>query len=234
MIDRPLRIVTWNVHMGVGRDGRRDLQRIARKINRFDADILALQEVENLAVDHPEGNELEVLARATGLRAEAGPTMLRPDGEYGNAVLTRWPVRRVRRHDISVAGREPRGVLELEVEIAGSLLRVLATHLGLRRRERQHQLQQLCGLVDADANLPLALLGDLNIWNRFSSVLRPLQQRFPSAPLPRTFPSGWPLFPLDRIFLRGVDAPRVWTFDDRLIRAASDHLPLAAEVHLPE
>lgn len=234
MTERRMRVVTWNIHMGVGRDGRRDLGRVTGEINRFEADILALQEVENLRLG-PDGgsSELEQLSRATGLPAYAGPTLLRPDGDYGNAVLTSWPVRRIQRHDISVTGCEPRGVLELELELDGARLRVLATHLGLRRHERRRQLAQLAGLIDPADTRPLVLLGDLNLWNRYSLTLRPLQESFLATPRPPTFPSRWPCLPLDRILLRGVAKPRVWTFNDRTARAASDHLPLAAEFLLP-
>ena len=232
MAERTLRLVSWNIHGGVGRDGRRDLERIGRILNGFGADCLALQEVENLRIGAIGQTELSLLAEMAGLSSVAGPTLLRPDGDYGNAVLTRWPVQRVVRHDISVAGREPRGVLQLQLAIDGQPLEILATHLGLDRRERHWQLAKLRSLSEGGGDA-LALLGDLNVWQPGNRALRDLRSVFlPLASL-ATFPSGWPVLALDRILLKGVKQPRLRTLRDAEVRHASDHLPLIAEFQLP-
>ena len=44
---RPIRVMTWNIHAGVGPDGRLDLDRVAAVIRRCDPDIVALQEVSS-------------------------------------------------------------------------------------------------------------------------------------------------------------------------------------------
>ena len=51
---------------------------------------------------------LQELALKPGYAALAGPTLLRADGHYGNAVLTRLPVLDAATVDLSVPGREPR------------------------------------------------------------------------------------------------------------------------------
>ena len=68
------------------------------------------------------------------MRAVPGPTILRGDGHYGNALLTSRPVGDIRRLDLSVPGREPRGALDVTIAVRrGKTVRVVVTHLGLIR-----------------------------------------------------------------------------------------------------
>lgn len=53
MRDRTLRVVTWNIHGGVGPDRRRNLDRLTAVIARHAPDILALREVDSRARESP-------------------------------------------------------------------------------------------------------------------------------------------------------------------------------------
>src|SRR6056297_2005174 len=97
---RRLRVATYNIHAGAGRDRRLDLERVRDVIHELEADVIALQEVHGMAV-------LDLLAAATGYRTIAGPTLLRHGENYGNAVLTSLPVERVERIDLTVGRHEP-------------------------------------------------------------------------------------------------------------------------------
>src|SRR5690606_7371943 len=110
-------VATYNIHRCVGTDGRLDESRVERVLRELDADIIALQEVETVA----DGG-LDLLARFahdTGMTAIAGSTMSRAEADYGNALLSRLPVRGSERHDISVARHEPRGAIDAVLEVAG-------------------------------------------------------------------------------------------------------------------
>ena len=138
---RELRIATYNLHGAVGIDGRFAPERIGEVLAEIDADIFALQEV-------PLGGSrshdvLDVLRRMTNLHAVEGPTLDTPERRYGNAVLTRYPVRAVRTLDLSFRSREPRGALDADIECGGELWRVVATHLGLASSERRAQVEQV-------------------------------------------------------------------------------------------
>ena len=100
-------VATYNVHRCVGRDGRFDPERTLAVLRELDADAIALQELQW----QPAGalHLLEELALKLGYVALAGPTLLRGDGHYGNAVLTRLAVHEADSVDLSVRGREPRG-----------------------------------------------------------------------------------------------------------------------------
>ncbi len=230
MAERPrLRVATWNIHMGRGNDGHRDLERVARVIRSLEVDCIGLQEVDNRHA--AEADDLSRLAAATEMQAVAGPTMVRPGGDYGNALLSRWPVTRVARHDLSVDGREPRGLLHAAVDWRGSSVEVAVTHLGLRPFERRRQVVRLLELLPGDRTRPLLLLGDFNEWLLWGRPLRWLHRRFGRAPAPATFPARWPLIRLDRILAAGpLRLLRVRAVGTQLTRAASDHLPVVADI----
>lgn len=223
-----MRLATWNIHMGIGRDGRRDLERTAQVIRDMAPDLVGLQEVDNRT--DKAGDDLARLRLLTSMTVIAGPTMLHPDGDYGNALLTRLPVLDIERHDLSVAGREPRGLLIVHVAVGDTRLQVAVTHLGLRPGERRRQVRRLIDHLSPEERRPLILMGDFNEWLFLGRPLRWLRRHFGPIGSPPTFPAGWPILCLDHILAHPADrlgAPRV--FATPLSRAASDHLPLQAE-----
>ncbi len=225
-----LRIATYNIHAGIGRDGCFDAQRIAEVINELRAEVVALHEVESHGGDL---GALGVLAAETGLRALAGPTMLRGEATYGNALLTCCDFSGIERIDLSVPRREPRGALDVQLQCRGKPLRVVATHLGLSRAERGRQVRLLMDRLDPADTMPTVLMGDMNEWILWSKPLRQLHQRFGRTVAPATFPAAFPLFALDRLWVRpGSRLVRLYRHVTPLSRIASDHLPLIAEIDL--
>lgn len=224
----PLTVATYNIHGAVGVDGRFAPDRIAAVLQEIGADVIALQEVPlggNGAVD-----VLALLREATGLHAVEGPTEDSARRRYGNAVLSRYPIAATRAIDLSFGGREARGALDADLDCHGHALRVVATHLGLRPAERREQIRRLLQAFDTDG-MPVLLLGDVNEWFVWGRPLRRLVSHFKAAPAPCTFPSRWPVFALDRIWIR----PRqrllhVEVHKSPLARIASDHLPLIAHI----
>jgi endonuclease/exonuclease/phosphatase family metal-dependent hydrolase len=223
---RDVVVATYNVHRAVGRDGACDPARVASVLAEIGADVVALQEVERGAA----GRDLVGHVRERlGLEAVSGTTMLRRDAEYGNVLLSRFPVLAVDRHDLSVPRLEPRGALDVVLDCGRWRLRVLATHLGLLPYERRHQVRRLLASLDARAELPMVLMGDLNEWFLWGRPLRWLHVQFRRTPAPPTFPARFPLFALDRLWVRPrAMLVRLAVHATPLARIASDHLPLVA------
>ncbi|WP_231957835.1 endonuclease/exonuclease/phosphatase family protein [Paraburkholderia tropica] len=226
--ERELRIATYNVHGAVGIDGQFVPERIGEVLYEIDADIFALQEVPLGGANSPD--VLATLQRMTGLNAVAGPTLDTHQRRYGNAVLTRYPVREVRSLDLSFGSREPRGALDADIDCNGELWRVVATHLGLASSERRAQVEQVLQCFDTPT-LPVILLGDLNEWFVYGRTLRRLVTHFHRAPALRTFPTRYPVFSLDRIWVHpGERLMRVEVHRTPLAKVASDHYPLIAHI----
>jgi endonuclease/exonuclease/phosphatase family metal-dependent hydrolase len=228
-------VATWNVHGFVGASGRRETERIAETLRRLDADVIALQEVDA----GPQAEDtFETLGPELGFGAIAGPTLERSDGRYGNLLLTRHPVRRADQIDLSQPGAEPRGAIDVSLVVEGATVRVLATHLGLTRRERARQARRLADALDADADahpVLTLLLGDLNEWRRplTRTGLGPLARRFARRSRHRTFPARAPLLALDRVLVSPRAARmRTRVASDPATRVLSDHLLLHARIAL--
>ena len=224
-------VATYNVHRCIGQDGRHDAARVAAVLREIDADVYGLQEVD--AHPHAEGglDQVEYLAAATGLRGVAGPVLRLHLTHFGNALLTRRPVRAVRPIDLTVGRREPRGALAVDLDVDGVPWRIVVTHFGLRGAERRRQVVRL--LAALEEPFPLAstiVLGDLNEWLAPARTLRRLRRGF-AGPKVRSFPARLPFFALDRVLVRPPGALQtVRAHYSPLARVASDHLPVVGVI----
>ncbi len=216
-----LRIASYNVHGCVGTDGRKDAARVAGVIAELDCDTVGLQEVDY---------RLDYIAGRVDMQPIPGLTLLRHDGPFGNALLTRRKVLDVRRLELGYGRREPRNALDVDLDVCGQKLRVIVTHLGLFAPERRWQVRKLIELV-RETQERLVVLGDINEWFPFSRPLRWFNRLLGRSVVERSFPSRWPLLALDRVWVRPRPAlVALKAHRSALAAAASDHLPVKAIV----
>ncbi len=228
---RTLTIASYNVHRCIGRDGRCDPLRVARVIAELDADVVALQEVDFRYHVRQGVDQLRVLAEATGYESVWGPVLYGARGQYGNGLLTRQQVVEVRGIDLSVPRYQKRGALDVDLEVHGKQIRVIAAHLGLGLNEREIQVRRLLGELDGVEEHPMILLGDFNEWRPPSAPLRRLHRRFGRTPGVPSFPSRFPVLALDRIWVQPRRAlVAVDVHNTSRARRASDHLPIRAVI----
>ena len=220
------RIVSYNVHRCVGLDRACRPERIAELVRSLDADVVVLQEIETTRHAPDQPSQLEALCAETEYAAIAGGLLPARRG-FGNAILTRGIVIGVDRLDLTVARREPRGALAVDIQQGDSQLRVVGTHLGLRPAERLVQMAKLLAWLPTEGSL--LLLGDFNDWRRRGPIVQRLDALFGIVPGVRTFPSWRPIFALDRIWSRPRElVTEIRPVSSRATRIASDHLPIVA------
>ncbi len=233
---RSLLFASYNVHKCVGTDRRFDPDRVAAVIGEIGADVIALQEADRRFGDRAALLDLAAIERATGLVPVPVENSHSGSGWHGNLVLVRRGLLR-HLHQVVLPGLEPRGALvaDLDFEADGASVRVVAAHLGLLRQSRRLQVARLMAHAAENTQRPTILMGDLNEWRRgkrssltgFAPHFGPLEASAPS------FPSYFPVLPLDRIIARpNRILERVVAHDSPLARRASDHLPIKAMVRL--
>ncbi len=172
-----IEILSWNIQVGLGVDGRHDLARIAREIAAMgDPDVICLQEVCRFmpSLDGAGADQVAELGRLfPGHEPVFGPAFeSRREGggpyrQLGNLIFSRLPVLSVLRHTLprpAAAGIKhmPRQAVEICVSVGSTPLRVITTHLEYHSpAQRRAQVERLCALQrEALENLaapPLAL-----------------------------------------------------------------------------
>jgi endonuclease/exonuclease/phosphatase family metal-dependent hydrolase len=220
--------MTWNIHGAVGRNARFDVARVVDLIQRWDPDVVALQEVDSRGRHANEGDAFAILQRKLGQYGIGAKAISTADGDYGQMLISRWPIAASAVHDISFPEREPRRAIAADVKIDGGLLRLVATHLGLSVRERRSQATTLLELA-GEGKGTTVVVGDFNDWFWPGSVRAALSGAIPGYTRYRTFPAVWPLLRLDRIYCRPQEA-LVRSYVDRQARHISDHLPVIGDV----
>jgi endonuclease/exonuclease/phosphatase family metal-dependent hydrolase len=223
-----LRVMTWNIHGGIGPDGRFSLERITETVARHDPDVLALQEVDSRRLVAGARSPFELLREAVGDHGIEAKSISTVDGDYGQMLVSRCPFVATEVHDITHADREPRRAIETEVRCGTGKLRVVATHFGLKLAERRTQAKRLVEVARRH-DTATVMLGDFNDWFWPGSLRDALKHELPGRTRHATFPSWCPVFRLDRIFCW---PPQILkrSFVDRSAKRASDHLPVIADI----
>ena len=245
-----IRVITYNIHRAIGLDRRFRPERIVQVLEHYQADLVLLQEVD---VGAPRSGELDLageLAEATGYPYRAvGHNVTLRKGRYGNATLSRFPIRRERNIDLTIEGKKRRGCQHTTVELVGGAsgrrLEIFNLHLGLAAWEREQQVGRLVHsseFTDLTWGDLCLVAGDFNDWRSrlriaFCEVLDFVcvtdRDSTGAVRSLNTYPSPSPQGSLDKIFVRGpLRAESVQTCRLRVSRVASDHLPVIADLTL--
>src|SRR5215218_7103460 len=160
---KTLRVMTYNIHVGVGMDKKLDLQRIADVINKEKPDLVGLQEVDR-GVKRTEGkDEIAELAAMTNMDFAFAPNLDYQGGKYGVAILSRLPIRNtVHLMFENKREAERRGMLKVEVDVGGRKVNFVTTHLDYQFEDgRLFETEQLLKSLESVRG-PLIVVADLN------------------------------------------------------------------------
>ena len=234
---RTVRIATYNIHRSVGLDGRTRPDRIAAVIAELGADVVALQDV--IGAGPNGGGHAEEIGAAAGMGWVMAATRHLRGHLFGNAVLSRFPIRHHTQHDLSWRTCEARCVQRVDLDVDGATLHFYNVHLGTAYLERRFQAQRLAAIVsDRRVGGPKVVLGDFNEWLKGLTTSL-LSERLNAIDLRthlrrrRTYPGFFPILHLDHIYYQGeVHVTRLELPRTRKTLIASDHLPLVAELQV--
>ncbi len=220
---RTLRVLTYNIHHGEGMDEVFDYDRLAGVIRALAPDIVALQEVDRGTERASGVDQAALLGRLCRMRHAFGQAMPHEGGQYGEAVLSRFPIEEAVIHPLPYqVEHEPRAALEVVVRPEGiGPVAFVATHLCHQNNEiRLQQTRRLSQLFPAREGHPVILAGDLNA-------------RPGSDPMQVLLEAGWldvvaPRSVIDYVLVRAADS---WRVKEVIIvdePVASDHDPVLA------
>jgi endonuclease/exonuclease/phosphatase family metal-dependent hydrolase len=236
----PIHVLTYNIHAGKDAQQADNLARIAALIDSAAADIVLLQEVDRRTQRAGGVDHFGELRRLTGMYGFFGKSLDFQGGEYGIAVLSRWPTDSVQAFVLKIDGPpegspvyEPRSALHVRVHTPAGRLDVVNTHLdarasgAFRRQELVAILAHMKQTVPPGA--PLLFGGDLNArpaTDDVTAVAFALSDAFATCGTGagETFPAHAPDRRIDYIFFRSARCRTARVIETQ----ASDHRPMLA------
>ena len=235
-----MRILTFNIHHGKGLDRNLNLNRIKEVIRLSQADIIGLNEVDQAFSRRSQFvDQAKWLANGLEMNYIFGPTISIPKAhsaavrQYGNALLTRFPIVSSRNHKFDFLPRyvEDRGLLEVDVQVKNTMLTCFVTHLSFAPLQHVKQTAFIIEKVKKKS-FPTIVMGDWNMkpssasWRLLNTFLNDVND---GQGRNHTFPSNRPFMKLDYIFvskkLKVIRAEAL-----KIDVLASDHLPYLAEI----
>jgi len=159
-----LRVLTYNIHHGEGMDGVVDLQRIANVMQALQPDIIALQEVDRHVPRSDGMDQTAELAGLMGMTGVFGKAIDLLDGEYGVAILTRFPVLSEQKTYLpNIEHGEQRALLTVKLDLGNDLPPLTFSAAHLEWNPKQIQAAQAAAIVELHCkDTPYILAGDLN------------------------------------------------------------------------
>jgi len=231
-----LRVVTYNMRHALGTDNQVDLTRVGQVLQRLTPDIVALQEVDRRATRSGGVDQAAVLGQQLGLHHAFGSFMDFQGGQYGMAILSRYPILKSTALKLP-EGNEPRVALTAEIQLPdGREILVVNVHFDWVRDDRFRWAQAEAVKLHLETwPTPFILLGDFNDLPE-SRTLKMLGQGLQEAVKPAndrfTFSSINPEIEIDYLFAGPANR---WTIDGVEViqeRTASDHRPVIANLKL--
>ena len=235
---RSIRVMTYNIHVGVGMDKKLDLQRIADVINKERPDLVGLQEVDRGVERTQRKDEIVELAAMTKMEYAFAHNLDYQGGQYGVAILSRFKINSID-HRMYQNRRETerRGMIRAEVRIDGKLVHFVTTHLDYQFVDgRLFEAEQMLDFL-RDIKGPLIVVGDFND-EPSGSTYKLMMNQFDDAWVnSRQKATGWsypadkPIKRIDYVLIRKtarLKAKKSWVVET----LASDHIPVVVELEL--
>lgn len=247
MTSRSLTVLSYNIHKGFSATNLNHiLPQIKVMLHQLAPDIVFLQEVigehedtRHQLSDWNNNAQFEYLADQLWDHFAYGKNAVYQAGHHGNAILSKYPIIDYSNHDISTNRYERRGVLHATVEnpLDHQIMNLFCTHFDLREKGRKVQVAKLIDLIEPYSNTPIVVAGDFNdFWHQ---GVRKMEQagmievyKHLHKKLPKTFPTQFPVFSLDRIFCKNLKPLEAEILNKGEWAQLSDHAALYCRLEL--
>lgn len=241
--EKIIRVMTYNIHRGnpPGQaDNVIDLEATAAVIKSQKPDLVSLNEVDVYTKRSGVGlDEAKKLGELTGMHAYFAKAMNYDGGQYGDAVLSKYPIEESFRYSLpfKVAGSEPRDIAMIKVRVEGKAILFASTHLDHLATEENRILQANTIVNDIlpQLKLPLIMGGDLNATPESETIgilSKQLIAGCNGKACPLSFPYNAPDRTIDYIMVSSKDDFAFESYKVVAGATASDHLPVTAEIKL--
>lgn len=232
----PLRVLSYNIHHGEGVDGKFDLERIAKVIQSVNPDLVALQEVDRNTTRASDVDQAQELAELTGMHMAYGKALDYQGGQYGNAVLSKFPIADTKVTMLPKSeDREQRVFLQTDIKIANDkFVSFIATHLDNASAVDRMAAVEMMETLLPKLKYPVLFAGDMNAVPD-SDVITRLMKSMTSAVLEQpllTSPATNPRRQIDYIFYSPKPLWKTTHVEVLDEAVASDHRALFAIVEL--
>ena len=245
--DFSLRILTYNIHKGFGYTSRLTLADMREQLHEVGADVVFLQEIQEehsgrskKHQEWPIEGQLQYLARGFWPHYAYGKNAIYNAGHHGNALLSKYSFARWENIKLNRLPMFSRGLLHGVIYLTPikKPLHVICFHLGLTQHMRNWHAHRLCEYIrgSIDPNEALIVAGDSNdffqkLSHHFDEDLGLKEvHKHLHGFYARSFPSLFPMFALDRIYVRGLEPVESKTLGGRQWYFLSDHLPLYSKL----
>jgi len=228
-------VMSYNIHAMKGMDKVLDAKRIAKVINEQNPDLVALQEVDMFTERSGKMDAIAILEEETGMYGLFMKTFDYQGGEFGNAILSKYPI--IEKRSIALPSRqayEPRIMMMVSVVVGcNDTVHFYATHLDHHREDsdRPAQMSKIIETIKKD-KYKVILAGDLNCQpgSEPLNMLDKILKRCPSEEM--TYPADDPYWIIDHIYYsenRGLKDLGLKVIPEKV---ASDHRPIVTRFRI--
>lgn len=235
---KTLRVMTYNIHVGVGMDKKLDLERIADVINNEHPDLVGLQEVDRGVKRTELRDEILELAKLTSMDYAFAHNLDYQGGQYGVAILSRFQIQKIdhRKYD-NTREAERRGMIRVEIRVDNRTINFVTTHLDYQYEDgRVFETEQMLNFLQSVKG-PLIVAGDFNDepnGGAYKLMLKNFRDAWIDGKGKEagfSYPADIPTKRIDYVFTRQSD--RIRAKQARIVDTlASDHRPLVVELEV--
>ena len=209
-----LRVMTYNIYgaRATSPANAADLDAIAEVIRRQNPDFVTLNEVD--VFTNRTGKDVHQacdLAEKLGMEWHFSKAIDRDGGEYGDAVLSKYPILEKRSYRLPCAAEQPgedRSLCVIRVQIDGKDLYVASTHLDHLSGDASRLVQatEIRRIRDTELEGDLILCGDLNAIPSSNVIATMTSFLTNTGPIDQyTFPSDDPSRKIDYIMYAPIE-----------------------------